>query len=67
MKIHSSTDINLTKIYFNDILHIAFVRKDFISLQSWKDFEKHSIQLNFKDGACLTVEYSDIEKWKAKA
>lgn len=65
MKIHSSTDINLSKIHFDGILHIAFVRKDFVSLQSWRDYEKFSIQLTFKDNASLILEYSNDKLWKA--
>lgn len=63
MNITTKTNINLTKLYFNNILHIAFVRKDFQALTSWKDFDKYSIQLTFKDGASILVEYNDVRTW----
>ena len=64
MKIDIKTDINLTKIYFDDILHIAFIRAKLVSIQSWRDYEKYSIELKFENNADMIMEYSDIKKWK---
>lgn len=62
-KITTKTDINLSKIYINDTLHLAFVRTKLLGMSSWYDFEKFTIQLVFQDGN-LIVEYGNKELWK---
>ena len=64
MKITAETDLNLTKIYIDGILHIAFVRSKLVGLSSWKDYDKHSIELVFDNNASMVVDYSDFDKWK---
>lgn len=54
----------ITKIYFNDTLHLAFSRREVIGLQSWTFTGVFSIELTFRNGATITTEYDDVDKWK---
>lgn len=62
-KITTKTDINLSKIYINNVLHLVFVRAKLLGLSSWYDYEKFIIQLVFQDGN-LIVEYGQKELWE---
>lgn len=56
---------DVARIYLNGILHLAFVRRDFVGLQSWKSASVYSIELTFRDRAAITLEYDDPLKWAA--
>lgn len=60
--LESKTDINLSKLYIDGILHVAFVRVKFLALSSWKDYNKYSIELVLCDGK-ICLEYDNKELW----
>lgn len=55
---------DLTKVYFGTVLHVAFVRREVVALQTWKSSGMYSIEITFRDGATLTTEYDERWKWE---
>lgn len=55
---------DLTKIYFGDTAHLAFVRREVVGFQSWKSDGMFSIELTFRGGATILAEYDEPDKWK---
>jgi hypothetical protein len=55
---------DLTKIYFGEVCHLAFVRKELVGFQAWKSEGCYSLEITFRGGAAITTEYDDAEKWK---
>lgn len=56
---------DLTTIYFNDIPHLSFVRREVVGFQSWRSDGVFSLELTFRGGAAITTEYDDEQKWRA--
>lgn len=54
----------LTRIYFDGIVQLAFARREVVGFQCWKSAGVFTLELTFRDGAAMTVEYDDPEKWK---
>lgn len=64
---HAITKIetyDTTKVYFEDTVHLVFVRREVVGFQSWKSAALYSIEITFKDGATITTEYDNKAKWK---
>jgi len=55
---------DLTKIYFGDVVHLAFVRKEVVGFQSYKSIGVYSIEVTFRNGSSITTEYDDRDKWE---
>lgn len=55
---------DLTKIYFGQVVHLAFVRRDMVGFQAWKSVGVYSIEVTFRSGAAIITEYDDREKWE---
>lgn len=55
---------DLTKVYINGVVHLAFVRRDVLGFQTWKSVGVYSIELTFRGGAAITTEYDDADKWR---
>lgn len=64
LEITKKVTYDLTKIYFGDTVHLAFVRREVVGFQSWKSVGVYSIELMFRNGAAITTEYDDRDKWK---
>lgn len=65
MTVTKKVTYDLTKIYFADVLHLAFVRRDFVGLQTWKSTGLYTLQLTMRDGAEITAEYDTEDKWQS--
>lgn len=55
---------DITKICFGDTVHLAFTRREVVGFQSWKQAGVFSIEITFRDGAKITTEYDEREKWE---
>lgn len=64
VQITKAVTYDLTKIYFNSTVHLAFVRREVVGFQAWKSVGVYSIELTFRNGAAITTEYDDVAKWK---
>lgn len=53
------------KLYFGEVLHLAFLRDEVVALQTWRVTRnsKLCVELTMRDGACVTCEYDSREKW----
>lgn len=52
-----------TKIQFNGVTHLSFVRRDTVGFQTWKSVSVYSIELTFRGGAAIVTEYDDRQLW----
>jgi hypothetical protein len=65
MEITRQVTFDLTKIYFDDICHLAYVRSHVVGFQTWfSPPSMYSLEITFRDGATILTEYDDKEKWK---
>lgn len=64
MVITKKITFDLTKIYIGNIVHLAFVRREVVGFQSWRSNGSFTIQITFRGGATITLEYDDYMKWK---
>jgi hypothetical protein len=60
--ITKSISFNLTRIYIDGILHVAFEHHKVLAFQSWKSTGVYSIELTFIGGSTI-LEYDTMEKW----
>lgn len=63
MTITKKVTYDLTKIYFGESVHLAFVRREVVGFQSWKSAGLYSIEITFRGGAAILTEYDDPDKW----
>jgi hypothetical protein len=58
---------DLTKVLFNGVPHLVFVRREALGFQAWKNDAGscYSVELTFRDGATILTEYDDLAKWTA--
>lgn len=64
MTITKKVTYDLTNIYFDDTIHLAFVRREVVGFQSWKSVAVYSIEITFRGGAAIVTEYDDSDKWR---
>lgn len=62
-KVTSKITYDLTKVYINGIVHLAFVRRDVVGFQTWKSVSVYWLELTFRDGATLLTEYDNAPLW----
>lgn len=55
----------LLKIYFNDVVHLAFDYTNISSMQTWVNSNVYTIEIKLKDGNNILTQYNDIGKWKS--
>lgn len=54
------------RIYFDEILHLHIDKTDLICIQSWYMTKTdYRIELYFKEGNPVILEYDSMEKWKS--
>lgn len=63
-RVSSRVTYDLTKIYINGIVHLAFVRRDVVGFQTWKSVSVYSLELTFRDGAAIVTEYDNAPLWE---
>ena len=63
MNIYSKITFDLVKIYFNDILHLCFLRREVLGFQTWKAVCFYTIEITFRNGSTIVVEYDEFDKW----
>lgn len=64
LEITKKITYDLTKICFGGVTHLAFVRRDVVGFQSWKSNGCFSIEITFREGAAITLEYDERVKWE---
>lgn len=65
MKVSSKNDHPYFRIYIDDLLHLQFIKEEYIGHQSWKENStKFCIEYYLKNGNTILSEYTSIEKWK---
>jgi len=62
-RVSSKITYDLTKVYINGIVHLAFVRRDVVGFQTWKSVSVYWIELTFRNGATLLTEYDNAPLW----
>lgn len=62
-KVSIKITYDLTKIYINGIVHLAYVRRDVVGFQTWKSVSVYSLELTFRDGAAIVTEYDNAPLW----
>lgn len=67
LAITSEVSFNTATVLFNGIPHLFFLRKEVIGLQSWKSRTQYVLELTFKSGAVLTLEYDRRDLWQKVA
>lgn len=63
MKIDIIIEFNKVKIFFDDILHLFFIKDEFLGLQSWKTDDRYIIEYILKTNV-INCEYDSYDKWK---
>ena len=64
MTVSKQTTFDLTRIYFDAVVHLSFVRRELVGFQAWKSANTYSIELTFRNGAHILTEYDDADKWQ---
>lgn len=66
-KIIAKRNYHGIRIYINDILHLVILIKNYNGIQSWYEGDKkriYYIEVSFKEGEPILIEYSDFDNWK---
>lgn len=65
-KIEKHVTYDRVLIYIGEVLHLAFGRRRLIGLQSWPGSNPccMTIELLFRDGATMRLEYDTPSKWE---
>lgn len=63
MKYEIVNEYPYTKIFINDFLHLKFVTKKFIGVQSWKETENLFCIEYYLKGGNILCEYDNQSKW----
>jgi len=64
LPITKKVSYDLARIYFGETVHLAFVPREVVGFQTWKAAVVCSIELTFRNGAAITTEYDDPDKWR---
>ena len=65
-KITSKSNYNFVRIYILKILHLTFKVSNYNGIQSWYEGDKkrlYFIEINFKEGEPITLEYTNRKTW----
>lgn len=65
MQITHKVELDVLKIYFDNVLHLSVYLEDCVGMNSWIESTSFfQIEFVFRKRAKMSVKYADIKVWK---